>query len=228
MTRPFWTRFATIVIWLLAGGSLVYWGLKFVRGPVAPANAPLASSSNASFAANPQALALALGGGQQPVNTAVTPALPAGIQATRFVLSGVVLQQGGGNRNSVALIAVDGKPPRPYRVGAPLTDGVVLHSVAAGRAMLASDASNEPSVTLELPRLTSAVAGTAVAIRPPMPAVVAPPVAAPNPASPMAIQGAGTDPRVARPGASRPREDRKIDQRQERKRQNSPDPAKDN
>jgi general secretion pathway protein C len=116
-----------------------------------------------------------------------SPAAPSMIQAARFALTGVVVNRPTSGQG-VALIAVDGKPPRPYRVGSTLTAGVVLHSVSAGKAMLAVSADAAPSLTLELPRLTSAVAGTAVAVRPAMPTGI-PATAATPAANPMAATG---------------------------------------
>ncbi|MFM7330644.1 MAG: type II secretion system protein N, partial [Brachymonas sp.] len=161
MQRTFWIRFATFVIWLLVGGSAVFWGLKFVQGPAAPPSANAAVSSGAAAAVDSQALAKGLGGGRAVTsnlgaNDAVN--VPANsIVSSRFVLTGVVVNRAGSSQSSVALIAVDGKPARPYRVGAGVEDGVVLHSVAAGKAMLAVNMQTEPSTTLELPKLTTAV-----------------------------------------------------------------------
>ena len=214
MQRSFWIRSLTFVLWLLAGGCAVYWGLKFVQGPQAPATAMAALSSGASSAVDALALAKGLGGGQ--VNTtnpgaSSAASVPASsINSSRFALTGVVVSRAGDSRSSVALIGVDGKPARPYRVGASLADGVVLHSVAAGKAMLSSDTKVAPDLTLELPKLTSAVVGTAVAARPAMPAPI--PVAAPNAAlsqAPSTMSALGQRP--ARPGANRQREAGKED-----------------
>jgi general secretion pathway protein C len=213
MQRTFWIRFATFVLWLFAAASAVYWGLKFVQGPAAPPSASAAVSSGAAAAVDSQAVAKGLGGGR--VNAANSGAnnpvaVPASsIVSSRFVLTGVVVDRAGASRSSVALIGVDGKPARPYRVGTSLVDGVVLHSVAAGKAMLATDMQTQPSTTLELPKLTSAVVGTAVAARPPQPAIPAPnPMAVPNAAA-NAMSAPGTRP--PRPGANRQREGRGED-----------------
>jgi general secretion pathway protein C len=177
MQRSTTIRLATFVLWLLAAGSLAYWVLKFVRGPVAPATANVASLSaggaagaGGTGAPDSTALARGLGGGVVAPTGADNPA-PAvsSINASRFTLSGVVVSPARQTSASVALIAVDGKPAKPYRVGTVLVDGVMLHSVAAGKAMLATSADAPVAVTLELPRLTSAVAGTAIAVRPVIP-----------------------------------------------------------
>ena len=177
MQRSLWIRFATFVVWLLAAGSVVYWALKFVGGPAAPLSAAVAAPTSNAGAVDVQALARGLGGGKiAPASPAAVGMASDALASSRFVLTGVVAQKS--NRQGVALIAVDGKPPRPYRVGTPLADGVVLHSVSAGKAMLSASMDTPPSLTLELPQLTSAVVGTAVAARPNLPSpVFTPPIA---------------------------------------------------
>jgi general secretion pathway protein C len=56
---------------------------------------------------------------------------------------------GGG----AAVIAVDGKPGRAWRVGASLEEGVVLQSVRGRQAVLAAGANGPVLAILELPPL---------------------------------------------------------------------------
>ena len=178
MQRSLWIRFATFLVWLLAAGYAVYWALKFVNGPAAPASAAVAAASNAAGASDLIALAKGLGGGKALISSTAVPALaPSAMQASRFVLTGVVVQKS--SRQGVALIAVDGKPARPYRVGAQLADGVMLQSVSNGKAMLATSPSGAAELTLELPKLTTALVGNAVAARPNQP-IVQPNIPQPN------------------------------------------------
>ncbi|MDB5946181.1 MAG: hypothetical protein JWQ33_1207, partial [Ramlibacter sp.] len=74
-------------------------------------------------------------------------AAPASL-ASRFNLLGVVSVR---SHDGAALIAVDGKPPRPYRVGAAVDDALVLQSVQTRRAVLANSVSGPAVLTLELP-----------------------------------------------------------------------------
>jgi general secretion pathway protein C len=53
-----------------------------------------------------------------------------------------------------ALISVDGKAAKPYRVGAMVDGNLVLQSVAARQAVLAAGADGSAQVTLELPPLS--------------------------------------------------------------------------
>jgi general secretion pathway protein C len=146
-------RGATFAVWLLAAGSAAYWGLKL--GSDAQAIGRPLASPRTQAPADPQAIATLLGGSPSgPVALAATPT-PA--LASRFNLVGVVAEarSGGG----AALISVDGKPARPYRVGAQVDEGLVLQSVQGRRAVLAAPAGGVPVVTLELPPLKEPSAG---------------------------------------------------------------------
>jgi general secretion pathway protein C len=180
MRKNWVIRLATFALWLLAVGGGVVWALKFVQGTATPANAAIVT---APVVANvdSQALARGLGGGlgaSAAATTAVTPVPEptGGIVAARFVLSGVI--EGGSARQSLALIAVDGKPARPYRVGAQLADGVVLQSVLRRQVSLAGTTGKAGAVTLDLPR-PYALPATITYTPPPQPVVVAPQVVSP-------------------------------------------------
>jgi general secretion pathway protein C len=82
--------------------------------------------------------------GAAPAVASAAPSL-----ASRFTLIGVVASR---SQKGAALIAVDGKPAKPFRVGAAIDEGIVLKSVEARRAVLAG-ADGSPALTLELPPL---------------------------------------------------------------------------
>lgn len=197
----------TFLVWLLLAGSVAFWGLKFVSGPAAPASTRLAAASLSSVV-DPQILARGLGGGLSAAGAAAStaPAQSSNLQASRFVLSGVVVNQAGPGAG-VALIATDGKPPRPYRVGASISEGVVLHSVEPGRALLAASTQEKPLLTLDLPQSKSAVVGTALPSRPVLPLS---PNAIPgqNAAQREANPRSALEPKAPRFGANRQREGR--------------------
>jgi general secretion pathway protein C len=68
--------------------------------------------------------------------------------SSRFNLIGVVADR---SQHGAALIAVDGRPAKPYRVGSAIDEGLVLQSVAPRSAVLAASPSGPPVVTLEMP-----------------------------------------------------------------------------
>ena len=89
-------------------------------------------------------VARALGGGAAPIANVVAPV------SSRFVLAGVVT---GGVHRGAALIAVDGKPAKPYRVGAVVSEQWVLASVQPRLVVLAPQGGGaaDAGITLELP-----------------------------------------------------------------------------
>ena len=77
--------------------------------------------------------------------TATAAAAPA---ASRFQLVGVVSDA---SRHGAALIVVDGRPAKPYHVGAVVDEGIVLQSVAPRRAVLAKADGGAEVATLDMP-----------------------------------------------------------------------------
>jgi len=132
---------ATFALWALVAASCVYWGLKFTTLGAGAGGAAVASRAPAP--ADPAAVARLLG-----ASPAVAATAPVASLSSRFVLVGVVANR---SHQGAALIAVDGRPAKPFRVGAAVDEGLVLQSVEARRAVLAASAGSPPLVTLELP-----------------------------------------------------------------------------
>ena len=135
-------RGLTLLVWALAAASVAYWGLRLLSG--SGALAPVTLAANASFTPDPAAVARLLG---------ATPAqaVPQASLASRFALSGVVAGAPGGG---AALIAVDGKPARPFRVGSLVEEGLVLQSASARQATLGETRNSPALVTLDMPSLS--------------------------------------------------------------------------
>lgn len=140
--NKWWPRAATLVLWALAAASLAWWGLR-LSGPSKPtAVAPVPATTSAEAAVDPAALARLLGAAPASALASVPGA------ASRFVLVGVVA---GRSNKGAALIAVDGKPARAFRVGSKIDEGVVLQAVEPRRARLGSGADAATALTLEMP-----------------------------------------------------------------------------
>jgi general secretion pathway protein C len=73
--------------------------------------------------------------------------------AARFVLVGVIAQ---GSQSGSALIAVDGKPAKPFRVGETVAEGQVLRRVNPRSVTLAADMTQDHGTDLALPPLDGA------------------------------------------------------------------------
>jgi general secretion pathway protein C len=142
-SRNSWAVAGTsFVLWGLVAASAVYWGLKLAEPSRAGAANPLAASNVPPI--DPTAVGRLLGA--VPNTAAVAP--PVRSLASRFALVGVVASR---SHQGAALIAMDGKPAKPFRVGSTVDEGLVLQSVESRRAILAASADGPPTLTLELP-----------------------------------------------------------------------------
>lgn len=134
-----WAKWLTLLVWALVAFTAVSWALRWTAGRdvsnVATAESPAMPEVDAT--------ALARSLGAAPVQVAATPSL-----ASRFQLLGVLT---GGPNAGAALIGVDGKPAKPFRVGAVVVDGLVLQSVQGRRVNLGAALDDSPTLTLDLP-----------------------------------------------------------------------------
>ncbi len=138
-----WLRIATFLLAALAAASATYWALKWTAGAsTTPSAAPTIS---APVQTDPQIVARLLGGGQVAVVASVSERA-----ANRFKLTGVVAS---GANSGYALIATDGQPARPYRVGTAVSDALILQSVSTRSAALGARQDAPAAFTLELPAL---------------------------------------------------------------------------
>jgi general secretion pathway protein C len=126
------TRWWTFAVWALASVTALYWGLKLFVAPLpVPARTPVAAAAPVARGD----LTRLLGVDVTPV-AAAPPAAEAPPDA-RFQLVGVVSPRSKQNSaEGLAVIAVDGKPARAFRVGAVVDGQTVLQSVGARGAQL--------------------------------------------------------------------------------------------
>jgi general secretion pathway protein C len=165
-------RLITALLWALATASVVYWGLR-LGGPGATLAAPAAAHSAPAGDASARLAAMARVLGATPA----TEAAPVVIAPKRFGLFGVVAQGSDG----AALLVIDGKPARPYRVGTQLEAGLLLQSVGPRHVVLAASAGGPALHRLELPGPMAANSAA--------PAAAAPAAATPQ-AAPQAVPAA--------------------------------------
>lgn len=142
-------RGTALVMWLLAAGCGLFWAQKLLntapQASAAPSRRAAAALGNPT--ANAAALAQLLGGA-----TVTGPSR----ESTRFSLTGTVVahpvETPGSSGGGMALISVNGKPARHYRVGQPLDDLYVLQSIGIGSVTLASSTGERTPLTLAMPR----------------------------------------------------------------------------
>jgi general secretion pathway protein C len=147
-------RWVAFLTWALVSASLVFWASRLlVPATPAPPHTQLATS-----AAGPRGDLSALLG--QVAEAAVGVAAPEAPPANnRFTLVGVAAAKGAaGSREGLALIGVDDKPPRAFRVGAVVEGEWVLQSVSARGAQL-GPRGGAAAVVLELPPLPPPATG---------------------------------------------------------------------
>lgn len=77
------------------------------------------------------------------------------LQAPRVTLLGVMA--GHAANTGVALLAIDGKPPKPVRVGTELEPGMVVQSVHPREVRLGPSAEGPSTLTLTLPAAPGSV-----------------------------------------------------------------------
>ena len=157
----------TALVWALVAGTALFWWLRAGGGGL-PVDAQVAGGAPAAAAVNTAVVARVLGAPEHS-----QAAAPAADVTSRLALRGIVTYEGRG----AALIAVDGKPAKPVRVGAPL-DGVEggwkLQSLTPRTVVLAA---GDQQAKLEMPRLSErssagdAVAPTRHLVAPPPPVV---------------------------------------------------------
>ena len=158
-----WTlRLFTLLIWLLVGLCAAYWAFKFVTTKPVEATAALAAPT---VVIDSKAVGKLLGATDNIAVKAVnTPA------SSKFVLFGLASSAGG---QGFALIALDGKPAKPYRVGGVVADNLVLKSISKTGVILAASLQAPDGVTLELPgRKPANTAATNNFVNPNTPPVV--------------------------------------------------------
>jgi general secretion pathway protein C len=126
-------RFVTFLLAAAAAGSAAYWFLQW--NGAGGTSAVVAVDAQAPVSADPAAVARALGAVAPGAAASAPTANPASSAASRFALTGVLAWR---SQNGAALIAVDGKPPKSFAVGARVGDEWTLKSVQARSAVLVS------------------------------------------------------------------------------------------
>ncbi len=130
---------ASLLVWGAVAFSAVTWGLRWSATDATLSNATLPGQALPEV----DTVAAARSLGAAPVQAAAVPSL-----ASRFQLQGVLT---GDASQGAALIAVDGKPAKPYRVGALVAEGLVLQSAQGRRISLGATMDGPQTLVLELP-----------------------------------------------------------------------------
>ncbi len=141
-TAPSFLHLATLLVWALVAYSAVVFVLRWdVDEDVI--NAPSAVGQGQSQGLpDVDALAVTKALGVAPAQSASASV------ASRFVLVGVM---DGGPSHGVALISVDGKPAKPYRVGQAVSEELVVVATGPKKAELGPQLRAPATLVLDLP-----------------------------------------------------------------------------
>jgi general secretion pathway protein C len=150
------SRIAAFVIWAAVAASIVFWVMRLGAKPIAaPAHATVVSTSSGFNGDLSRVF-----GTDPPPSTLAVAAAPQAQADARFRLIGVVAPRSAAAKGEgLALIATEGKPPKAYRVGAPVDGEMVLLSVHSRGASL-GPRGQPTQVALELPALPPPSTGT--------------------------------------------------------------------
>ena len=148
-------RIAAFVVWAAVAACIAFWGLRILVTPRPAPSQTQPVSSTDSLRGDVTRL-FAAGAVPAAAAGATEPGL-----ASRFKLIGVMAPKEGerGREQGIALIAVDEKPPRAYRVGARIDNALVLQSVARRSATI-GPSQGAPAVQLDLPPLPAPATGS--------------------------------------------------------------------
>jgi general secretion pathway protein C len=137
---PAFSRLTSLLVWAVVAYSAVVFALQWGGG--VPVDAVVAGSEQKQVLPEVDALAVSKALGAAPVQSASASL------ASRFVLVGVM---DGGPTQGVALISVDGKPAKPYRLGQTVSDGFVVVGTGPKKAELGAQMGSSPALVLDLP-----------------------------------------------------------------------------
>ncbi len=150
---PMLAKTSAFLIWAAVAGAAVFWGLHLSgSAPEAPPHAQPAPVATVVRSDLGRLL------GPDPASPSAESQAPLAVaQQSRFQLLGVIAAGSGGSAGW-ATLAVDGKPPRTFRVGSAVDGSSVLQKVSA-RGVEIGPRGGAPVVTLQLSPLAPAATG---------------------------------------------------------------------
>lgn len=148
------SRIAALLIWAAVAASLAYWGLRWLAPPVGvPRNAAPVTLETGVRGDIQRLLTGPVRSEGPQVNPSAASAL-----ASRIKVIGV-MAPAPGQHDGVALLSVDGKPPKAYRVGAVIDGEMVLQDLSQRSARIGPQ-DGAQFLTIDLPGLPPPATGT--------------------------------------------------------------------
>ena len=195
------SRIFELIVWAAVAASLAYWGLRWLAQPTGvPAHATPVSLDGGAQGEMRRLLA----GPPKPASGADTGLQSAAAAlVARLKLLGVVAPRREGDTGGVALLSIDGKPPRAVRVGGAIDGETVLLALTQRGASI-GPSGGPAAATLDLPLLPPPAIGS---LPPPTGATMSPPGGAPAGATmgvPPGGQSSAAGRRIMRPQTGSP------------------------
>jgi general secretion pathway protein C len=164
------SRFFALLIWGAVALSAAYWGLRwFGKSMSVPPGTASATMDN-SLKGDMSKL---LSGPAKPADSVAVPT-HLGARGGRLQLLGVVAPRSEGGHAGVALLVLDGKPARAYRLGQAVDGDLVVQTISQRQVQIGAQG-GPAAVSLDLPLMPAAATGSL----PPTQAVVTQPVDTP-------------------------------------------------
>jgi general secretion pathway protein C len=149
------SRLFAFLVWAACAAGVTYWGLRWLAKPLP---VPAHSASVAMTSAPRGDLARLLTAPESAASDTATPSTDQSVLAARIQLIGLMAAAGGGGPG-VALLTVDGKPAKAFRVGQAVDGAHVV--LAITRQGVDIGLPNTPaSVTLPAQSLPPPATGT--------------------------------------------------------------------
>jgi general secretion pathway protein C len=147
-------RWAAFLLSAVATASIAFWALKWPLPQAHADSSQLSLAGSQIGPVNPMAAARLMGAGQSNSSADAAPARSVQTvnAASRMHLAGVASTPRG---MGMALIAIDGKPARPFAVGSLVDGGLRLLAVTSTQTSLGPAADAPATLVLQLPQRKS-------------------------------------------------------------------------
>jgi general secretion pathway protein C len=149
------SRFFALLIWGAVALGAAFWGLRwFGKSMTVPPGTASATMDNGLRGDVSKLLA----GPAKPVDAVAAPTQQAAL-AGRLQLLGVVAPRQEGGHTGVALLVLDGKPARAYRLGQMVDGELVVQSISQRQVQIGAQG-GPAAVSLDLPLMPAAATGS--------------------------------------------------------------------
>jgi general secretion pathway protein C len=149
------SRFFALLIWGAVALSAAFWGLRWFGQSMSVPPGTASATMDNSLKGDMSKL---LAGPAKPVDSVAVPTQQAAL-AGRLQLLGVVAPRQEGGQAGVALLVLDGKPARAYRLGQAVDGELVVQTITQRQVQIGTQG-GPAAVSLDLPLMAAAATGS--------------------------------------------------------------------